>query len=592
MSMRCRVGLIVCGLMLPLLAACVDKADRDVPEEAPERLEQGIINGQLDTTHRAVVALFGRGSLCSGTIVQTDPDRGIGWVLTAAHCVDDAPQFVIQADDINDRRATTYEVIDFEAHPAYSSRSSEFDFAVVRFAGAARSTPVIPVVTGSDGLGRGDNVTSVGYGRTTPSSQPSDNNSQRRTITRPLSRTSNTFLVYSLSTGGICQGDSGGAVLANVNGAERVVGVHSSVTGDCTGDGFSGRVSGVYDTWLRGALAGQIEDSCELCRQVAQSGDGACTPVIQNCLDTPDCADFVNCLNNCNNDACSQRCVETHRDGVDDYTAIFDCVCEDACAQQCEGDEFCPEPPACGLSFSDVTCNTCNEDACCAQTQACADDSTCQDCISGNASQAECSNNAAFNAFFGCIEDNCGDECGVDNECGFSTDESACGQCIENDCCAQGAACIDSDNCAACAQGEGQNCAEDEELLDLLTCLSLCEGNPCDIDLGDDPGDSPVDPGGDPNNDPGDGPGDPGDDPNNDPGDDFNNDPGDDSPGGFVGDPEEDDSGFVGNDGFFNNADAQPAPACSATPVNRPAPGGFALLLLGLVGVAMRARRR
>ncbi len=83
------------------LTACVSKKEAPSPVADTEASRQAIINGQLDTTHQAVVALIGRNSICSGTIVQTDPQRGIGWVLTAAHCVDDVPQAIIQGNDFN-----------------------------------------------------------------------------------------------------------------------------------------------------------------------------------------------------------------------------------------------------------------------------------------------------------------------------------------------------------------------------------------------------------------------------------------------------------------------------------------------------------
>ncbi len=555
------------------LASCVavDVAPHDDPaSDDVEGRGQAIINGTLDTAHPAVVAIFGRDSLCSGTIIQTDPVRGIGWVLTAAHCVDSAPEVVIQGRDFNDPDVT-YEVIDFEEHPAYSPESSAFDFAVVRFAGASRNTPVIPVAGATDNLSRGSQITSVGFGRTNPSDERETNNSQRRTITRPLSGLDERFLIYSLATGGICSGDSGGAVLATVNGAERVVGVHSSVTEECRGEGFNGRVSGVFNTWLRGVLSGQVEESCDLCRQVAQSGDGQCTPVIERCLNTPACANLVNCLNNCQTDACSEQCVTNNRAGLNDYTAIFDCTCEDACGDICAGDPACPEGPACGLAFADEACNGCTERACCAQTEACSNDDTCLACINGEASRAACDANAAFTAFFGCLDDRCGMECGLEVECGFASGDPSCGACIDGSCCAQGAACANDDICLECMTGDGQGCDTNRNLSLLLTCLAECDGDPCGAALEPEPEGNPE--------------GNPGADPEGNPGAEPEGNP----EGNPGADPEGNpDGGFVTGGG----ADAQPSGTCLTVIGRRPSGDAAALLaLLAALGLVLRRRR-
>ena len=65
--------------------------------------------GSLNTTNQEVVAVFGGMSACTGTFVQKN---GVyGYVLTAAHCVDDsAPTQVVQGDGFE---LTQYVVPDF-----------------------------------------------------------------------------------------------------------------------------------------------------------------------------------------------------------------------------------------------------------------------------------------------------------------------------------------------------------------------------------------------------------------------------------------------------------------------------------------------
>src|SRR5690606_31141876 len=47
-----------------------------------------IVNGQIDTVHRAVMLQScSFPCICSGTVVKKDDALGVGWVLTAAHCV-------------------------------------------------------------------------------------------------------------------------------------------------------------------------------------------------------------------------------------------------------------------------------------------------------------------------------------------------------------------------------------------------------------------------------------------------------------------------------------------------------------------------
>src|SRR2546430_11092494 len=85
--------------VLVLVAAC--SSTSSPKSESTGTTASPIINGQLDTTHDAVVAIAlqqgNEGGLCSGTIVKIDAATNIGWVLTAAHCVAISPVLVIQS---------------------------------------------------------------------------------------------------------------------------------------------------------------------------------------------------------------------------------------------------------------------------------------------------------------------------------------------------------------------------------------------------------------------------------------------------------------------------------------------------------------
>ena len=162
------------GLGLCLCLGACSSADPSAP--ADPRVGQTsspIINGQVDTTHQAVVAIAlqqgSQGGLCSGTIVKVDPATHIGWVLTAAHCVDIPPVLVLQSNDFSMTTGTLrYDIVDYEADSRYSGQTgSPYDFAMVRIAGVDANTPTIPLVGSPDNLTVGTNVVSVGYGRTT-----------------------------------------------------------------------------------------------------------------------------------------------------------------------------------------------------------------------------------------------------------------------------------------------------------------------------------------------------------------------------------------------------------------------------------------
>src|SRR5262245_22700887 len=83
-------------------AAC--SSEPPSPSARLGQTQGAIINGVLDTSHPAVVALFLGSSdsfegSCSGTIVRTEAERRIGWVATAAHCVGSGVSLVVQTED-------------------------------------------------------------------------------------------------------------------------------------------------------------------------------------------------------------------------------------------------------------------------------------------------------------------------------------------------------------------------------------------------------------------------------------------------------------------------------------------------------------
>ncbi len=234
------------GLVGLLMVGC---ASSDPAVEGLGARQSPIFFGAPDTTHQAVVAVLGSNSACTGTIIAKNGTKG--FVLTAAHCMADTPQYVVQGNDYNDPSAIVYKVTDSKGHPSY--QGDQYDFAMVTFVGASASTPTIDAMTGdTDALKAGDTVNFVGYGRT----ESNDMNSIRNAVTGTLSQVTATQTAYSQGKGGPCQGDSGGPSLSTIGGKEYVSGVTSYGDGACDQFGVSGRVSAVYTSFIKPYIDG------------------------------------------------------------------------------------------------------------------------------------------------------------------------------------------------------------------------------------------------------------------------------------------------------------------------------------------------
>ncbi|MEJ7731076.1 MAG: trypsin-like serine protease [Polyangiaceae bacterium] len=302
------------------------------PDPAPVRLgvlRGAIYGGTADTTHDAVVALFGDQSLCTATIIGKSGNTG--YALTAAHCVEDPPQVLVQGDDYNSANAIVYNVTDYQADPQYNGGTH--DFGMVTFSGAS-GAPVIPAMTpAEDDLVGGSALEFVGYGVT----ENNNNNTLRRHVDGEVNDVDPLVFDYFQSDGGPCSGDSGGPSLSLVGGQQRVSGV-TSYGGDCWEDGVSGRASAVYNSFIAPYMGGNPPPpGCDQCAGDAQQG-GACSNAVQQCGNLPACVDLVDCLNGCppDDDACVQACAtQAGQPAVDAYTGIIDCICDTACVQEC-----------------------------------------------------------------------------------------------------------------------------------------------------------------------------------------------------------------------------------------------------------------
>ena len=404
-------------IVASLAAACSSTPDGGA--ESVGQSSSAIINGQLDTTHNAVVAVIlaqgSQGGICSGTIVKVDAARKIGWVATAAHCVDLPPKYIIGGPDFLAQSAIVYKVLDYEANPNWNQVGGANDFAMVRIAGVDGSTPIIPLTTSPDGLSTGgtSSFTSVGYGRTslTEPSNPEDQNTKRYVI-KKNGYVSQTEISYNMATSGICQGDSGGPVIAGTGASEKVVGIHSYVQGDCNGTGVSSRVSYGAGFWNQQLAKALPPDNCQTCDAVANSGTQECAQLNKACLDDPECKAFSECLASGKKKA---DCLVTHPKAEGPFSAAANCVCTRACTSQCGASESCKAAPKCGYPFPAGDCKTCTEGACCQEAIDCAADGTCYLCLKkGDDADPGCATNAKRKALATCSASKCKTECAGD----------------------------------------------------------------------------------------------------------------------------------------------------------------------------------
>lgn len=423
-----RLALGCCFLGSLVVAGCSNEP-LPSPFERVATADGEIIGGSPDNTHTAVVAVLTGQSECTGTIIKVSGSNG--YVLTAAHCCNDPsdqPEQVALGLDYTN--ATYKNVIAASVTPDPGYNGNTHDFCMLQFSGASGATPVIPAMTpAQDNLQIGTMLDFVGYGIAGTPQNHDENNSTRMHKTGTLTDVDSLTVEYSEqgNLGGPCNGDSGGPALTL--GANPVVAAVTSY-GDqnCNVYGVSGRVSGVYNSFILPYLNGQpIQPppaTCDSCATESYQNGGSCYSKTSACLNNAQCSALLDCYQPCNTSQCYEDCNTAHVAGLPKYVAIANCICADAtCGPLCESDSFCTAPK-CGLGAQDDTCNACIENKCCAQAWSCGVDNTCPSCF-GNNPPASCGSNNAFDALSSCLQNSCASQCAGTNTSGSTSSSTS-----------------------------------------------------------------------------------------------------------------------------------------------------------------------
>lgn len=248
-------NVLVSVLGLMLLAGCAAETSSDSSSStsgaATDTSNDEIIGGTADTADPAIIALFAhkegdnQGSLCTSTLIAPTV------LLTAAHCV--SPQTVgegmtfvaLTGPSLVDSTNPSGQIAVAETHfdPEFDSNNlpNGHDIAVAILAQPYAGVTPMPWNKGAIPSSlAGTKVRAVGYGLNNGIGQSGAGVKRQAQI--KLNSIDSKMISTGSAISGICSGDSGGPILAKINGVETIIAVNSYGLIFCLGASHSTRV--------------------------------------------------------------------------------------------------------------------------------------------------------------------------------------------------------------------------------------------------------------------------------------------------------------------------------------------------------------
>ncbi len=129
-------------------------------------------------------------------------------------------------------------------------------------------------------------------------------------------------------------GGAGGAGQTTVGPGTTTTNDTVGVTTVAVGPGPTSSVSVVTSTSSGPSDCDNTGD-CGFCQQCAL--EGPCAADWDACLSNIDCAALIDCITQCTDDGCYEKCQDTYQAGIDLYMTVATCVVCDACFADCGG---------------------------------------------------------------------------------------------------------------------------------------------------------------------------------------------------------------------------------------------------------------
>jgi MYXO-CTERM domain-containing protein len=229
-----------------LVAAACGAGPGCVYEGDPGRQRRAVVGGVVDEGDPAAVMIGIRrvgcddliDTVCSGTLI------GPRVVLSAAHCFEQRERRseleVLAGTSSDDPAAQVRAVVQIELHPDYDEASKSNDLALLLLDEPLDG--IEPAATAARALLEADlgiSVRLVGFGE----AETPDSRGVKRTGTATVDQVAATIFRIAPGPAMTCNGDSGGAVLADLGDGERVVGVTSIGDPACTTFGSNTQVA-------------------------------------------------------------------------------------------------------------------------------------------------------------------------------------------------------------------------------------------------------------------------------------------------------------------------------------------------------------